>query len=79
MISKHALNYLAIPATSASVERLFSIAGIPLSGRMKIGAELIGNETLLKYNKKFLKNDYIFWFIIFFYKMQEKLFNINFY
>ncbi|MCP5016307.1 MAG: hAT transposon family protein [Ketobacter sp.] len=55
------MNYLAIPATSASVERLFSIAGISLSGRrMKIGAELLGNETLLKYNKKFLRNDYIF-------------------
>ncbi len=48
-----ALEMLAIPATSAPVERLFSASGLSASGRRtNIGPQLVEAETLIKYNKR---------------------------
>ncbi len=47
-----AVQMLAIPATSAPVERMFSQAGLSASGQRKnIGPDLIESEVILKYNK----------------------------
>lgn len=50
-----ALRYQALPATSASVERLFSIAGLGCKGnRNAIKPCLLEAETLCKFNRKLL-------------------------
>lgn len=50
-----AFQMLSIPATSASVERLFSAAGVSASGRRTtIGPALLEAEAIAKYNKKLL-------------------------
>lgn len=52
------LRYQALPATSASVERLFSIAGRGCTGnRNAIKPTLLKSETLCKFNRKFLPPD----------------------
>ncbi len=51
-----ALQMLAIPATSAPVERMFSQAGLSASGqRNNITPALVEAEVLLRYNKSLLK------------------------
>ena len=47
-----ALLYLAMPSSSASAERLFSMAGFFSEGnRQKISAELLKAQTLARYNE----------------------------
>ncbi len=51
-----ALQMLAIPATSAPVERMCSQAGLSASGqRNNIAPALVEAEVLLRYNKSLLK------------------------
>lgn len=48
-----ALQYLSIPATSASCERLFSAAGLSTKkNRTTIGPRLLEAETCAKFNRK---------------------------
>ena len=55
IVSQFALNFLSIPATSASVERLFSAAGLSTKGnRHCIGPVLLKAETISKFNRKVL-------------------------
>lgn len=49
-----AKKYLGVPASSASVERLFSIAGhIFSSKRRRASAQLLANQVFLKTNEEF--------------------------
>jgi hypothetical protein len=50
LLRKLALELLTIPATSASVERLFSIAVLPLLSRSRnTGAKLLEAQSMLRY------------------------------
>lgn len=55
-ISIFALNLLAIPATSAAVERVFSQATLATAGRKcQTGSALLETECLMKYNRNYYK------------------------
>ncbi|KAI9553646.1 hypothetical protein GHT06_021571 [Daphnia sinensis] len=57
-LSKTAFDFLAIPATSASTERLFSGAGLSTDGnRGNIGPKLLESEACAKYNYRELFKD----------------------
>ncbi|KAK4024975.1 hypothetical protein OUZ56_010469 [Daphnia magna] len=57
-LSKTAFDFLAIPATSASTERLFSWAGLSTDGnRGNIGPKLLESEACAKYNYRELFKD----------------------
>ena len=56
ILNKIAFNFLSIPETSTSVERLFSAAGLRASGkRTSLGQVLLEAEVLAKFNRKHLK------------------------
>lgn len=47
-----AVDYLTIPASSASIERAFSQSGLILSGRRhRLGARSLENEMMIKCNR----------------------------
>ena len=52
-LSSVAIHYLCVPATSASVERLFSVAGSMTSGnKHRLGPLLLEAETIASYNRE---------------------------
>ncbi len=54
-LSQFALAIISIPATSAGIERIFSIAGIVQgSRRYRISAEATENELMIRVNKRFI-------------------------
>jgi hypothetical protein len=53
-LSGIALQYLAMPATSASAERLFSCSGLSCKGKKtNVSSVLLESQTLCRFNKKF--------------------------
>lgn len=49
-----ALQYQAMPATSASAERLFSCSGLSCKGKKtNVSSVLLEDETLSRFNRKF--------------------------
>ncbi|KAI9560463.1 hypothetical protein GHT06_014484 [Daphnia sinensis] len=53
-LSPIALQYLAMPATSASAERLFSCSGLSCKGKKtNVSSVLLESQTLCRFNKKF--------------------------
>jgi len=54
-IAKFAMDLLVVPASSAGIERVFSMASIVQGGRrFRLGAENTENELMIKVNKYFL-------------------------
>jgi hypothetical protein len=53
-LSPIALQYLAMPATSASAERLFSCSGLSCKGKKaNVSPVLVESQTLCRFNKNF--------------------------
>ena len=56
LLAPIALQYQAMPATSASAERMFSIAGLSVSGkRVNVNGDLVEAETIARYNRKYFE------------------------
>lgn len=53
-IAKYALNILSVPASSAGIERIFSLASIVQGGqRRRLGAENTEKELMIKVNSEY--------------------------
>ena len=56
-IATYALNILTVPASSAAIERVFSLASIVQGGRRyRLGAENTEKEFMIKVNRNFFMN-----------------------